>query len=80
MAKEYSGQYIAQLKAHALDATKTYITYDVENRMEYVYTAYTEALNGTECLVTQYSYTGAGSNRVAKMKESVGTWSSAYDI
>lgn len=58
---------------------KSYITYDGQSRMEYVYEARANAANGDPCLVTQYVYDGL-SNRVTKMKETQGTWSSAYDI
>jgi len=80
MAKEYSGQYMAALKAHAQDGVKQYFAYDVASRMEYVYTAYTEAPNGAPCMVTQYTYVDASSNRVQKMKEYMGVWSVAYDV
>ena len=48
-------------------------------RMEYSYEAPTDIADGISCLVTQYVYDGT-SNRVIKMKESVGTWDSDYDV
>ena len=67
------------LKSGRDSQIKSYITYDGSSRMEYVYEAHTDAINGAPCLVTQYSYDGV-STRIQKMKETVGTWSSAYDI
>lgn len=58
---------------------KSYIAYDGSSRMEYVYETHTDAIDGAPCLVTQYVYDGA-STRITKMKETVGTWSSSYDI
>lgn len=80
MAGENSGQYAAHLKSHANDAQKQYFVYDANDRMTHAYTAYTEASNGAPCLVTEYSYVSPTSTLVQKMKEYMGTWSSAYDI
>jgi hypothetical protein len=64
------------LKSHIKEGMKMYITYDISARMEYVYEAPTDAVDGAPCLVTQYAYVGA-TTRVEKMKESQGTWVSA---
>lgn len=61
------------------EAIKMYITYDVNGRMEYVYSCHAEVADGDPCLVTQYVYDGV-SSRIIKMKESMGTWSAAYEI
>lgn len=71
--------YDAMLKSHAKEFVKQYITYDLSNRPEYVYTAYADAVNGADCQLTQYVYDGS-SSRVIKRKETIGTWSSSYDI
>ena len=68
-----------KLKAHAHEGVKQYITYDGSNRMEYVYVADANAVDGDECMVTQYTYDG-GSSRIQKMKESITTWDSSWDI
>lgn len=67
------------IKTHAHELIKTYITYDGSSRMEYVYEARANALNGEPCMRTQYSYDGV-STRIVKMKETASTWSSSYDI
>ena len=58
---------------------KTYITYDVESRPEYVYQAPTDADHGTPCMITRYTYVGT-TRFVQKSKEYSGTWDSSYDI
>jgi len=55
---------------------KSYITYDASSRMEYVYEAAAEAIDGQTCLRTQYVYSGV-STRVIKMKETASIWVSA---
>ena len=61
------------------EAIKMYITYDVNGRMEFVYSCSKEVPDQGPCLVTQYVYDGV-SSRVTKMKESIGTWLAAYEI
>jgi hypothetical protein len=70
---------IAFIKSHAHEGCKQYLTYDASNRMEIVYEAPTDFENGAPCLKTQYVYDGT-STRVIKMKESIATWSSSWDI
>ena len=67
------------IKPHAQEAIKQYMTYDGNNRMEYVYVAIATAEDGDPCMVTQYVYDGL-SNRVIKMKESLSTWQAAWDV
>lgn len=64
------------LKTTRFNGLKQYIAYDGTNRMEYVYEAGTEAIDGAPCIRTQYVYDGA-SNRIIKMKETVSVWVSA---
>ena len=71
--------YDATLKTQAKELVKQYIEYDGSDRPEYVYTAYRDAKNGDPCEVTRYTYV-TGTSRVEKRLESLGTWSSAYDI
>lgn len=68
-----------KLKTEQYEFTKSYITYDGLNRMEYVYTAPSDATDGYPCSVTQYAYVGSGS-LVEKRKESDSTWDSSWDI
>lgn len=67
------------IKSQLSEAVQQYIAYDGTNRMEYSYTAPADAQDGDPCLVTQYVYFST-STRVIKMKESIGTWSSAWGI
>jgi hypothetical protein len=55
---------------------KKYIAYDASNRMEYVYVAKWNAINGEPCSVTRYVYDGV-STRVVKAKEYQGAWVTA---
>lgn len=79
MAGQYTNTERDFLKSHSKEGIKMYITYDVSNRMEYVYEAPTEAEHGDPCLKTQYAYDGA-TTRIEKMKESKTTWDSSWDI
>jgi hypothetical protein len=67
------------LKTQAAELVKQHVEFDVNNRIEYVYTVRADADNGTPCSVVRYSYDGL-SSRVVFMKESTGTWNSAWDL
>lgn len=68
------------LKTQAHELVKQHCEYDSPtNRLEYVYTVRADAAHGTPCSVVQYSYDGL-SSRVVFMKESTGTWDSAWDL
>lgn len=67
------------LKSQLHELVKQYISYDVSDRPEYVYTASSDAADGTPCTVTQYVYDGATS-RVLKRKESYSNWDASWDI
>lgn len=67
------------IKSGEKELIKSYIVYDGSSRMEIVYEAPSEAVNGAPCLKTQYEYDGA-TTRITKMKESVVTWDSSWDI
>jgi hypothetical protein len=69
----------AHVKTGANEYIKSYITYDASSRMEYVYEARANALDGESCLRTQYVYDGLTTN-VVKMCETESTWATAYDI
>jgi hypothetical protein len=58
---------------------KQYIVYDGSGRMTDVYTAHTNAITGTPCTRTRYSYDGT-SSRVEKRKEQDATWDATWDI
>lgn len=59
--------------------TKSFLVYDSEGRLEYVYEAASDASDGKPCLVTQYGYV-TGTTRIEKRREYEGLWSAAYDI
>lgn len=67
------------LRAHMSEAIKVYRVYDVSDRLVTEYEAVANAIHGSPCLVTTYTYVST-STRVEKMKEVIGTWSSSYDI
>jgi hypothetical protein len=69
----------SNLKTTAYELVKQYVEYDASDRTEYVYTAHTDAADGTPCTVTQYVYDGV-SSRVIKRKESNATWDETWDI
>ena len=56
----------SRLKTTAYELVKQYITYDGSDRVEYVYTAHTDAAHGTPCTRTQYEYDRVG-NVVTKV-------------
>lgn len=66
------------LKTGTHEFIKQYLVYTSSN-LTTVYEARADAVNGTPCMKTTYTYV-AGTNRVEKMKEETATWSSAYDI
>lgn len=69
----------AHLKTGTNEYIKQYLVYDGSDRLEYVYEARANALDGEPCLVTRYTY-WTTSTRVKQMEEYEGSWSSAYDI
>lgn len=64
---------------HGKEAVKQYVVFDVSFRMVATYVALTDAVHGAVCLKTEYAYDG-NSSRIIKMKESLATWDSAWDI
>jgi len=66
------------LKTQAHELVKQYVTYDGNNRSEYVYTVRADADDGTPCSVVRYSYDGA-SSRIVYMKEFTDTWQAAWE-
>lgn len=67
------------LKTHEHELTKTHQEFDVNNRVEYVYTASDDTPNGGPCICTRYSYDGI-SQRVVFQKEYYAAWDSAWDV
>lgn len=67
------------LKTQAGELIKQYHVYDGSDRLTDIYTANTDTPDGGNCSRVQYEYDGV-SSRVVKMKETIGTWSSSYDI
>lgn len=68
----------SQLKSQSEELVKQHIEYDGQLRVEYIYTAPTDATTGTPCSVVRYSYVGT-SNRVDYMKESLSTWNIVWE-
>lgn len=68
----------AQLRTQAHEYIKQYITYDANDRPEYVYTAPAGCLDGAPCSVVRYSYSGV-TNRVVYMKEEDSVWDTAWE-
>lgn len=68
-------------KSHMGELVKQYSVFEVAApyRLTDTYTAYTDAPNNAPCVHTEYDYDGT-STRITKMKESVGTWNSSWDI
>jgi hypothetical protein len=66
------------LKTQAHELVKQHIEYDLQSRVEYVYTVRQDAADQTPCSVVRYSYDGT-SSRVVYMKEYTGTWDSAWE-
>lgn len=67
------------LKTNARELVKQYCVYDINARMTSMYEARADAVTGTPCMLTTYTYDGV-SNRIVKRRESVGAWDSSYDI
>jgi len=61
------------------EPVKVFRVYDGSNRVSIQYEAITHALNGDPCMKTEYMYDGT-TQRVLKMKESVDTWLSSFDM
>lgn len=58
---------------------KSYTTFDIEGRIEYIYTAPTDAVHNTPCTVVQYVYVGANTTQIKAMKEGKARWDEAWD-
>lgn len=69
----------SRLLTTAHELVKQYVVFDGQDRPEYIYTAHTDAPNGTPCTRTQFVYVGT-SSRVVKRKETNAVWNSSYDI
>jgi hypothetical protein len=57
---------------------KQYFTYNVNNTVASVYEAPTDAVTGTPCSLTTYSYY-AGTMRVKIVKEMQSTWDTTWE-
>lgn len=65
-----------KLKTMRNSLMKSYTTYDGTGRMEYIYEAPADAVDGQKCLVTQYVYSGLTTN-IVKFEETEGSWIAA---
>ena len=68
------------LKSQAHEYTKQFLVYDAQGRTIEIYTAPTEAVNGTPCSLVEYTYTNPTASTVEKMKESNSVWDATWDI
>lgn len=68
-----------RLQTEAHEMVKQYLVYDGSGRVTDVYTAHTDAVDGTPCSRTRYSYDGV-SSRIEKRKEQDATWDSSWDM
>jgi len=75
MAQDRRGRLLTE--AHEM--VKQHLVYDVGGRMTDVYTAHTDAANGTPCSRTRYTYDGV-STRIENRKEQDATWDSTWDM
>ena len=61
------------------EVLKVYRVYDGSDRLTEQYEALANAIHGGPALKTEYVYDGA-TTKVLKMKESLTTWDSSWDI
>lgn len=69
----------ALIKTALNEYVKVHQEYDIEGRVEYIYEAKTEAVNGDPCVVTRYSYNGTTSD-IVFFKEYDGAWNTAWEV
>jgi len=67
------------LKSHSQELVKQHIEYDGQNRVSKVYTAYSDAIDGGPCEVTEYIYTSPVSTLLLGRKEGHAEWDSDWD-
>jgi hypothetical protein len=66
------------LRTVRLEINKQYIEYDLLERIQKIYTAPSDAIGGTPCIVIEYIYYGTGNN-VRGRKEGYDVWSDSFD-
>jgi len=69
----------AVLSTQRDELIKSYTTFDIEGRVEYIYTAPTDAVRNTPCTVVQYVYNAPNSTQILAMKEGKARWDDAWD-
>lgn len=69
----------ALIKTALSEYVKVHQEYDINGRVEYIYEAKQEAVNGDPCVVTRYAYNGTTSD-IVFFKEYDGTWNSAWEV
>ena len=62
------------------ELTKQFLVYDVEGRVESVYTTGYQTQPNGSCTRVEYTYVTATSSNIEKMRESNDIWLAAYDI
>lgn len=75
MAQDRRGRLLTE----ANEMVKQYLVHDGNGRLTDVYTAHTDAGDGTPCTRTRYTYV-ATTTRIEKRKEQNATWDSDWDM
>jgi hypothetical protein len=58
---------------------KSHTEFDVSDRIQFIYTAPTDAVKNTPCTVVEYVYRGANTMQIMDMKEGKARWDDAWD-
>lgn len=67
------------LKSHSKEQVKQHIVFDLQERPQFVFTAYIDASDGDPCEVTEYVYRNASSTQVKNRQERVYNWNANWD-
>lgn len=69
----------AELTTQRDELIKSHTEFDLEDRIEFIYTAPTDAVHNTPCTVVQYIYRGANTMQIRDMKEGKARWNGQWD-
>jgi len=67
------------LKTHANEQVKQHITLDSQNRVQFIFTTYIGAEEGSPCMVDEYVYASPTSTTIISRQERVYKWKAAWD-
>lgn len=67
------------LTTHLHELTKVYVELDGQDRPYKTYTAHTDAVDGAQCIVTEYIYASPTSTQVIARKEAYDEWDATWD-